>query len=1188
MNYSNYVHSSFLTTFCAIFLSFTTLSAQNQNTSVFRHGYIPAATNDHSKQHDHEEESIYGDSLAGFSLDSVMHLAIQGHYTPGEITYFINRSKRDYIDQRYNLKASRDAGQNNQSFFQNARVVMPPCTNLDFETGDSTGWSAFFGLNSNSNQALGSITSGFFSPINSPLANATTQTPNHRITIMDAFAGNDPCGGFPVVAPALAAGGFYSLRLGNNVPNQQGEYVEQTFTVSTTTSNFTYQYAVVFEDPGHSPNEQPYFKTEMFDQNGNSIACGYYFVRASPNDPNFFNCGPVFAPVRYRPWTTVSVDLAAYVGQNVTIRFTVAGCTLGGHYGYAYVEASCIPYVIANGLGGLCPGGQATITAPPGAAQYVWQPTGDTTASIVVNTPGTYTVTMTSVANCLTNLSTTVIAYPLPQLSYTPTFVPCSLSYTFPNTSTIASGTATYQWDFGVPTTTLDTSTQYSPSWVYTNPGTYTVSLIGVSNFGCRDTLQTTVYPGNGGQANFSAPATCLNNPSIFTDQSTPATGWLWNFGEPSSGPADSSNLQNPTHTYSAPGTYTVTLTAQTSPCPSIIQQSITVSPLPLAQFSYTQVCGGQVANFVDSSTVQAPSAITGVSWNFGDPASGASNISTLNNPQHIFTSAGTYTVILTVTSTNNCQTTSSQQIVVAPSPVAQFTTTNVCQNTPMSFVNTSLNTSTYFWDFGETSITTDTTSATTPNYTYAAAGNYTVSLIASPNTICADTSTLQVTVDALPQVQFTAPGVCIGSASSFTDLTTVSNGTVAGWSWDFGETTITTDTSTVQNPIYTYTSPGTYTVSLTSVSAAGCPFTASQQVDVYAQPAANFTAPGVCANTPMNFTDLSTSLSGTVTNWSWDFGDGSPIVTGQQNPTHTYTTVGTWQPILIVTTSNGCQDTITIQTITAAPPTPLFVADTLFGCLPLCVQFTDQSTISIGTINSWVWDFGDGSPLNNLQNPQYCYPASGSYNVTLTAGSGTGCTSTLTLNNYINVYPKPIAQFVATPPITSVVNTMVLFTDQSQGTPTTWDWDFGDPSSLTDVATTPTADYTYSNEYGATYPVTLIVTNQYGCADTVTQDVIVEPEFKFYIPNAFTPNGDGRNDTFFGQGIGIGQYEIWVFDRWGNLVFNTRNINEGWNGVMESRGDEICQQDVYVWRVNIVDVFGEKHKYIGHVSLIR
>jgi gliding motility-associated-like protein len=201
---------------------------------------------------------------------------------------------------------------------------------------------------------------------------------------------------------------------------------------------------------------------------------------------------------------------------------------------------------------------------------------------------------------------------------------------------------------------------------------------------------------------------------------------------------------------------------------------------------------------------------------------------------------------------------------------------------------------------------------------------------------------------------------------------------------------------------------------------------------------------------------------------------------------------------------------------------------------------------------------------------------------------NSSGCISTLVIPDMITVYPVPHASFTALPQITTILNPDVDFTDLSTGNPVIWNWNFGDASTLADSAHTQNASYTYSSEYGALYPVYLQVVNQYGCIDDTTIIVEVEPDFAFFIPNAFTPNGDGINDGFFGAGYGIIKYDIWVFDRWGNLIFTTNDINQAWDGSVQGKGGDLAQIDVYVWKVVLTDVFDKKHKFIGHVSLIR
>lgn len=1130
--------------------------------------------------------NVATDSLAGFNESVVRARATQKGLDSYETDMFVIQAKKQYITRtfypdQYVSRQQQIANNSTQRLGPINPTPQAPCTNMDFETGTFAGWTGSIGDNTlSSSGPLQNIVPG----IQSTVMDALLSDMNARHTIVSAASGNDPCGGFPMVAP----GGNYSVRLGGTTASYQGEILEQTFTVAPGNTSFTYQYAVVLNDGGHSAGEQPYFKIEMFDQSGNLVPCSQYYVEAGGSIAGFTACG---VGTYYKPWTTVNIDLSSFVTANVTIRFTVAGCIYAGHYGYAYIDCSCLPYQLAV-TDSLCAGNSVTINAPPGAASYNWTngsppaPSIGTADSLVITAAGQYYVEMISVTGCTTYLSITIGLYPQPTAAFTPTFPPCSPNYTFTNNSTVASGTMTYFWDFGDPAVTGDTSLLTSPSYVYTPPGPYTVWLYVVTQGGCRDSVSHVVNPGNGGLAGFTQNDVCVGNAMVFTDTTINPTTWSWHFGDPSV-TNDSSNVQNPTYTYPAAGTYTVTLTAGTTPCPSTFTTTVTAHAIPTSSFIYNQICGGQTVNFTGTSTIGATDTIAGYAWNFGDPASGGNNTSTLLNPSHTFSASGTYTVTLVTTSTFGCPQTTTQVINVGPSPVAAFSATTVCTNTPMQFTNNSQNSANWFWNFGDGATLADTSLLQNPAYTYTTAGTYTVVLTAEPASNCFDTMQLVVTVAPGPVAAFTAAAVCDGTLSAFTDQSAISSGSITQWSWDFGVTASGADTSNVQNPGFTYPGAGSYTVTLTVTSNNGCSTTLTQPVVVNANPTASFTANTVCIGSPTTFTDMSIAGSGTLSVWGWDYGDGSPFG-NTQNPTHTYTNDSTYNVTLIVQNTNGCFDTIILQAVTAPQPVVLFTADDFAGCPVLCVNFQDQTTIASGSITGWTWDFGDGSSQNFTQNPAHCYTLTGVYTVTLTTTSNQGCIQTMVFPNMIEVYPVPLASFTATPMTTTVSQTHVDFTDGSQGSPVSWFWDFGDGATLADTAITQNSFYDYTQEYGSNYDVHLIVENVYGCVDDTTIEIIVEPEFTFYIPNAFTPNNDGINDVFFGTGIGIAKYEMWIFDRWGNLIFTCTDLNTTWDGTVQSKGGDLCQIDTYVWKVAITDVFDKKHKYIGHVSLIR
>jgi len=245
----------------------------------------------------------------------------------------------------------------------------PGCTNIGFNNNNFNGWFGTRGLSTSASNGA---------PTPNYNANALGIL-NNRHTIMSG--GNDPCGGFPRVDPL---GGPFSVRLGNNNTNAEAERLSQTFIVSPSNTSFTYRYAVVFEDPGHTSNEQPFFRALLKDQNGNIISCSEFVVSAAGNLPGFFN-SPTCTGVRYKPWSTVNVDLDNYIGQAVTAEFTTGDCAQGAHYGYAYIDAACSQSFLDVYPDTICAGESITLNAPNGYQSYLWSPTNQTTQSITVS-----------------------------------------------------------------------------------------------------------------------------------------------------------------------------------------------------------------------------------------------------------------------------------------------------------------------------------------------------------------------------------------------------------------------------------------------------------------------------------------------------------------------------------------------------------------------------------------------------------------------------------------------------------------------------------------------------------------------------------------------------------------------------------------------------------------------------------
>jgi hypothetical protein len=344
-----------------------------------------------------------------------------------------------------------------------------PCTNIDFENGTTSGWTCYTGANSGSNADISYMTMG------------NCSAPRHTITSGNGY---DPIVGSTL--PLVAPNGSYSLRLGNSNTGAEMDAISQTFVVDSSNANFTYYYAVVFEDPNHTTNEQPFFAVKMYDvTNGNTeINCAKYVVKAGSGIPGFQN-GP--GSVKYKTWTPVFIPLYDYMGKEVRVDFISGDCIQGGHFGYAYIDASCLSGGIRLSANVICGGGNMNISAPSGASSYIWN-TGDTTEQITIYSAGTYSVTMTTPSNCDTvTLSTTIDSDPgVISASFSHTATCIGDTTYFNDLSTFTGGSIiSRKWDFGIAGSNADTSNLTNPYFIYNSPGTYLVKLLVESNVGC-------------------------------------------------------------------------------------------------------------------------------------------------------------------------------------------------------------------------------------------------------------------------------------------------------------------------------------------------------------------------------------------------------------------------------------------------------------------------------------------------------------------------------------------------------------------------------------------------------------------------------------------------------------------------------------------------------------------------------
>lgn len=835
-----------------------------------------------------------------------------------------------------------------------------------------------------------------------------------------------------------------------------------------------------------------------------------------------------------------------------------------------------------------CNGGTSSVLVSGGIApySYIWQPGGQTTDSIGNLSPGTYTYTVTD-PFCRAYQDSVVINL-IPPLVIEPGLIAvvspgvvnnesCPNALNGSATVTASGGTGPYIFYWNT------NPVQYSQTAIGLAAGIYLATVVDADS--CRDTVSIVITRNLNPNAAFGYTKECYGNATQFNDSSTTTSGtitsWVWDFGDGS--PVN--NNQSPSYIFPNPGNYVVTLIITTNfGCADTITKSVQVYYNPVASFTANDVCLKDTVYFTNTSSVDNSTAIGSYLWKFGD----LSPTSSLQNPNHYYSAAGTYSVILVTTTIDLCFKSDTLSVNTFDPPTSVYTVNNTCLLDSAVFANTSLSptmgsTASWSWNFGDGSALN--TTVWSPRHLYAVPGNYQTTLIAySSNLGCSDTLHDSITVFPMPVANFGFTNVCLNEGMVFNDQSTVLSGSIAGWSWNFGDGT---PISIIQNPNHVYVNPGTYTVLLTVTTNNGCKNSITKSVVVHALPVAKFSFSNVCDGSVVQFNDMSNILAtDTLQSWSWNFGDGS-LVYNNQNSSHLFPAAGSYAVELLVVSNFGCKDSITKTSIINPNPVVNFAANDTIGCEPLCIFFLNSSTILSGANIKWAWILGDGNSVSNSQSFDHCYTndsvfAANFYTVTLTVTSDSGCVSSLSENNYITVYPNPNASFTVQPKTAIITDPVISISDLSAGSDF-WSWNFGDGSATS--ALSGPLPHTYPDT--GTYTITLITSTQFNCIDTAYQTIIIEPDFVFYIPNAFTPDGDGINETFSGQGIFIKDYEMTIFDRWGNLIFFSDDISKPWDGKING-GSEIAQVDVYVYVVKITGFNRSKHVYRGIVTLVR
>ena len=510
-----------------------------------------------------------------------------------------------------------------------------------------------------------------------------------------------------------------------------------------------------------------------------------------------------------------------------------------------------------------------------------------------------------------------------------------------------------------------------------------------------------------------------------------------------------------------------------------------------------------------------------------------------------------------------------------------------------------------YVWNAAGTVL-----NGTPTSYVFPSAGNnvvnYTVTTTPIVGLTCSNFTTQNVWVNPLPQAVFSFTNACVNAQPTSFNATAsnISIGTISSYSWSYGDAQTGTGIATT----HAYGNAQNYITTLTTTSNKGCTDTVSHIITAYPTPKANISIEkGVCLGSLTSFTANTLFGSGNIIKWDWDVNNSiSSIETHGQINNYPLSPAGSHTLALITITDKNCYDTSYQVTYINYLPQVTFTTISPDGCSPHCVGFSAAtSTVTApAQLTTFVWDFGDGNNTFSTSNSTtfyYCYQNNSHtntayFNVKLVLSTDSACKDSITNNMAVSIYPNPLAGFEWGPKTANILDGTVYFISEAIGAsgPNAYNWNFGDTYGTVDslnhsTVTNPT--HLYANPNPAEYTVTQVVSTIHGCKDSITEIIKILDAVTFYIPNSFSPNGDGINDGFKGIGIGINNstYNMWIFDRWGLMIFYSNDINKAWDGHLLGHEEQpILQEDVYVWKVSFTDDLNKAHQYHGTVTLIR
>ena len=564
--------------------------------------------------------------------------------------------------------------------------------------------------------------------------------------------------------------------------------------------------------------------------------------------------------------------------------------------------------------------------------------------------------------------------------------------------------------------------------------------------------------------------------------------------------------------------------------------------------------------------------------WDFGDLGS-LTDTSNLFEPTYTYPDTGVYTVTLVGNPGFDCADTSFVEFEIYNALNPTISSTSSClPDLNFDFDATgSFNDdiAIFTWNFGSNASPSSSNIKNPQDVVFNSSGTFEISLTISDNgCTSSDTYTLEVpdavTANILPQEI-----LCGGFAITFAQ----ENENATNFQWNFGVFGTSTDVSTSANPTYTFPTDGIYNVQLIASAANACPDTTYESFLIYPLLAPTFTHQNTQCLENNQFNLQAGGSFTSSASFQWTFEGGIPASASSQNVAVSFSTLG-YHTISLTMEENNCVETY-IDSVKIDPnPIANFSTESTGGCEPYTAIFNNLSTTA-SLQYGLLWNFGDGS-TSLLQNPAHIYEQDGVYDVSLLITNYSGCLDDdyMLINNLITVQQTPQANFDVSPSIISIFDPQTVITNLADGS-TSCEYTF------LDVDVSDACDFVYEFQNTTSpQPITQLVSNDFGCSSTLTKYVSFK-DHVVYVPTAFTPNGDGTNDILKAVTEGVTKIHFEIYDRFGQLVFETYELEKGWDGTYKN-ADYYAMNSLYNWRIRITDIARRTADYKGSVVLIR